>query len=109
MLGWAGLSVHCQVMAFSSDSGLSLRTYLVGKFLHGGISALLISLLYRFSPPSDVVSVYLAQQTETLARMDFQQALSVSLVSAWVMWLLFFLAAVCISKKRSGKTPRHTL
>ena len=30
MLGWAGLSVHCQVMAFSGSCGLSLRSYLAG-------------------------------------------------------------------------------
>ena len=28
MLGWAGLSVHCQVLSFLVDSGLSAKTYL---------------------------------------------------------------------------------
>ena len=45
MLGWAGLSVHCQVLAFLGDSGLSMGTYLTGKLLHGGLSALLLRLL----------------------------------------------------------------
>ena len=27
MLGWAGISVHCQVLSFIGDSGLSVRTY----------------------------------------------------------------------------------
>ena len=39
MLGWAGVSVHLQVLAFLGDSGLSMRTYLTGKLLHGGLSA----------------------------------------------------------------------
>ena len=34
MLGWAGLSVHCQVLSFLGGSGLSVRTYIAGKFLH---------------------------------------------------------------------------
>lgn len=109
MLGWAGLSVHCQVLAFIGDTGLSLHTYLIGKLLHGGLSALIISSLSRLFTPNDSISVYLAQQTETLAHMDFQQALRLSIVSAWIMWLSFFLLACFISKKRSGKSPRHAL
>lgn len=31
MLGWAGISVHSQVLSFLGGSGLSVRTYLVGK------------------------------------------------------------------------------
>jgi len=42
MLGWAGLSVHCQVLAFLGDSGLSMGTYLWGKLLHGLFSAALL-------------------------------------------------------------------
>ena len=39
MLGWAGISVHCQVLSFLGGSGLSAGTYLAGKLLHGGLSA----------------------------------------------------------------------
>ena len=67
MLGWAGLSVHCQVLAFLGDSGLSMRTYLVGKLLHGGLSAALLGLLVPLLPLEAPVSAYLAEQTETLA------------------------------------------
>lgn len=52
MLGWAGVSVHLQVLAFLGDSGLSMRTYLTGKLLHGGLSALLMGALApRLAPP----------------------------------------------------------
>ena len=50
MLGWAGLSVHCQVLAFLGDSGLSMGTYLWGKLLHGLLSAALLGLLTRLFP-----------------------------------------------------------
>ena len=33
MLGWAGFSVHCQVLSFLGGSGLSVKTYLIGKLL----------------------------------------------------------------------------
>ena len=106
MLGWAGISVHCQVLAFLGDSGLSLRTYLVGKALHGGLSALLISLLLRLFPLDCPASFYLAQQTEAIAHLDFHTALTISAVAAWAMWLFFLALAVWVVKKSSGKTQR---
>ena len=51
MLGWAGMCVHCQVLAFLGDSGLSLRTYVGGKALHALLSSLLAAGLYRLFPP----------------------------------------------------------
>ena len=44
MLGWAGLSVHCQVLSFIEDSGLRKSTYFAGKLLHGVLSAAIIWL-----------------------------------------------------------------
>ncbi len=107
MLGWAGLSVHCQVLAFLGDSGLSMRTYLVGKLLHGGLSAALLGILAPVLPLKAPVSVYLADQTEALAALDFQQAFTISTVYAWVVWLLFFAAAARVVKKSSGKIRAH--
>ena len=107
MLGWAGISVHCQVLAFLGDSGLSLRTYLVGKALHGGLSAVLISLLLRLFPLDCPASVYLVQQTEAIAHLDFHTALTISAVAAWAVWLAFLALAVYVVKKSSGKTACH--
>lgn len=39
MLGWGGVSVHCQAAAVLSDTDLSLRHYLLGKALQGLLSA----------------------------------------------------------------------
>ncbi len=107
MLGWAGLSVHCQVLAFLGDSGLSMGTYLWGKLLHGLFSAALLGLLTRLFPLDAPVSSYLAEQTETLAALDLHQALTISSVSAWCVWLLFLLLAARGMKKSSGKSHVH--
>lgn len=40
LLGWGGLSVHCQVLSLLRDTNLSASTYLKGKALHGALSAL---------------------------------------------------------------------
>ena len=103
LLGWAGLSVHCQVLSFIGGSGLSVKTYIGGKLLHGGLSALFIGLLLRFFPLEEPVAAYLAEQVEGVAGVDFSSALTISLAAAWIMWLLFFLAAAAAVGKTSRK------
>ena len=102
MLGWAGISVHCQVLSFLGGSGLSVRTYLVGKMLHGGLSALFMGALTRVFPLEAQVSAYLAEQVEGIASLDFATALTVSTVCAWVVWLLFFVIAAQAVKGKYG-------
>ena len=103
MLGWAGLSVHCQVLSFLGGSGLSVRTYIAGKFLHGGLAALFTALLVRLFPLKEPVAAYLAEQVEGSAGIDFSTALTISTTAAWVMWLLFFGAAAAAVRKTSRK------
>ena len=103
LLGWAGLSVHCQVLSFLGGSGLSVRTYIGGKLLHGGLSALFTALLLRFFPLEEPVAAYLSEQVEGIAQVDFSSALTISLAAAWGMWLLFFLAAAAAVGKTSRK------
>lgn len=93
MLGWAGVSVHCQVLTFIGGSGLSTRTYFWGKLLHGGLSALFTAVLARVVPLGASVSAVLATQVADIAGTDFHTALTVSTVAAWVLFLFFFLCA----------------
>ncbi|MCI8422445.1 MAG: sporulation protein [Lawsonibacter sp.] len=101
LLGWAGVSVHCQVMAFLGESGLSFKTYLTGKLLHGGLSAVLIAWLFRLFPRP--ASAYLIEQTEAIARLDFHKALTISAGAAWGTWLFFLALTLWAVKKSSGK------
>ena len=94
LLGWAGISVHCQVLSFLGESGLSTRTYIGGKLLHGVFSAALTALLFRFFPLENQISSYLVEQVEGIASTDFNTALAVSAAAAWGVFLLFFLCAV---------------
>lgn len=99
LLGWAGISVHCQVLSFLGESGLSTRTYIGGKLLHGMFSALLTTLFFRLWPLEAQVSSYLAAQVESIAYTDFNTALAVSAAAAWGIFLLFFLLAALGVKK----------
>ena len=107
MLGWAGLSVHCQVLSFLVDSGLSAKTYLAGKLCHGFIAAALTWCLTQLFPLSAPVADYLAEQTESIAALDFSTALAASSLAALGGWLL--LAAICRSlwRNKCGNPPRY--
>ena len=109
LLGWAGLSVHCQVLSFLGGSGLSVKTYIGGKLLHGGLSALFTAALLRVFPLSEPVSAYLAEQVEGIAGVDFSSALTISRAAAWGMWLLFFLAAAAAVGKTSRKRRKGVI
>lgn len=100
MLGWAGVSVHCQVLSFLGDSGLSPKTYVVGKLLHGGLSALFAGALARIFHFAEPASAYLAEQVAGIAGLDFHTALTISTVAAWVVWLLFFFAAAAALRRK---------
>ena len=109
MLGWAGISVHCQVLSFLGGSGLSVRTYLTGKLLHGGLSALFVWGLTRIVSFDAQASVYLTEQVKGIASLDFSTALRTSTVAAWLVWLLFFTAAALILRKSSGKGAKRVV
>ena len=106
MLGWAGLSVHCQVLSFIGGSGLSVRTYLVGKLMHGGLSALFVALLARVVPLGAPVSSVLCEQVAGLSSLDFHTTLTISTVSAWVVFLFFLFVAVAAVRKSSDRGRR---
>jgi hypothetical protein len=106
LLGWAGVSVHCQVLSFIGSTGLSTRTYLCGKFLHGLFSAALVALLARLLTLDAPVSHYYAQQVTGIATMDFSTALTVSTFSAALVWLVMVVLSVGLIRKASRNAHR---
>lgn len=102
MLGWAGLSIHCQTLSFLADSGLSAGTYFVGKLLHGAISAALVWGFARLFPLSAPVGAVLNQQVEELSQVDFATALTGSVTLCWLVLLLFFFFAIFCGKRRKA-------
>lgn len=109
MLGWAGLSVHCQVLSFVGGSGLSVRPYFFGKLLHGGLSALFIGGLARLFPTALPVAVTLVEQVEDLTHLDFSTALTLSTTAAFLVWLAFFFLALFAIGKNSGKRRKKMI
>ena len=100
MLGWAGMSVHCQVLSFIGQSGLSTRTYFLGKLLHGLLSSGIIWGLSRVLGWAEPVSLYLASEVDALASMDFLRSLTSALAASCAVFLLLLTQ---FSQKRDGK------
>ena len=101
MLGWAGLSVHCQVLSFIGESGLSAWTYVAGKVLHGIISAAYVFVLLKVFDFKMPVSNYLLEQVDDLSRLDFGSTLSATLrVTAAISAALAVCAALLVIARR---------
>jgi sporulation integral membrane protein YlbJ len=49
IIGWAGLSVHSQVLGIVSQSDLSIKPYIAGKLLHGLIAAFYTYILFKLA------------------------------------------------------------
>ena len=100
MLGWAGLSVHCQVLSFIGGSGLGVRSYILGKLLHGFFSAGLIFLLTRLVPFDITVAATLAEGVKGIAAMDFSTSIRISTLAALGLWLVTLL--ICFLSRKQG-------
>ncbi len=107
ILGWAGVSVHCQVLSFIGGSGLSSRTYVAGKAMHGLISAGLVYIISRLLPLEQPVSHYLAQQVTGIAEMDFSSALTGSMVTALAVWAVVIIISAFMIGKGCGNRQRN--
>ncbi len=58
IVGFAGVSVHMQVIGVTAGYGLSLKPYICGKFIHGLLSALYVWIFLQFIRPAQMVFAY---------------------------------------------------
>ena len=86
-----------------------MGTYLTGKLLHGGLSALLLHLLLPLLGLKETAGSYLVQQTQAVAALDFSRCLTLSAGTAWGTWIVFFLLFLWAAKKSGGKIRREPL
>lgn len=88
IVGFAGLSVHMQVMGVVSGHDLSLKPYILGKFLHGLLAAAYMWIILYFVRPT--VSVFGHQ----VPRLDINGGFAIS--SAYVIFTLAVMILVVI-------------
>lgn len=47
LIGWGGISIHSQALAFLSNTDINSKLYIIGKFFHGILSSIYGLLLYK--------------------------------------------------------------
>ncbi len=100
MLGWAGLSVHCQVLSFIGGRGLKTWTYVVGKILHGILSAVYTFLLVSLFGLGDTVTSYLVEQVDMVSHLGFGRSVGQSLVLGLLVWLVGLAVTWTLANRR---------
>lgn len=103
ILGWAGLSVHCQVLSLLTGTGLSPRRYFLGKLLQSGLSLCFALLALRLFPSATAVFQDSAQTVPTLGA-SFSQTLFSSL--QWVVMAIVGIVFLLLLKNllRRGRS-----
>lgn len=95
LLGWGGLSVHCQTAALLEGSGLQLAPYLRAKALQGLLSAGLLALAAPFC--RDLLATSFQGQTVTLAEL-----FPASLTAGAILWIIIL---ILLTKGGRKSTP----
>ncbi len=47
LIGWGGISIHSQALAFLSSTDISSKLYIIGKFFHGILASIYGLILYK--------------------------------------------------------------
>lgn len=84
--GFAGLSVHMQVMAVTSNHGLSVKPYIFGKILHGLFSGAITFILIRLT---GTVTASLPFKHSAYATFTLASSYTIMCVAAIMLMLLF--------------------
>ena len=99
MLGWAGLSVHFQVLDFMCDSGLSPRPYIIGKMLHGGLSAVLAYIGAHLIPFDIETSKMLNGQMNAIYNCSGGRLFANALLCCLLLWVCLRLLSKIFARK----------
>lgn len=87
LLGWAGFSVHCQVLSSSKDISQNILKFIFFRILHGAFSAVITYLLLKIYP----LAISTGENSEIISRpSSVSIPVSISLIFMSVV-LLFFI------------------
>ncbi len=91
IIGFAGLSVHAQVIAVISKYGLSLKPYFIGKILHGFLAAF-YTFLYLLKYPI-TTAVFAPSMSRAFTAASAYELIFAAIVTAGciicALWLFF--------------------
>lgn len=98
VVGFAGASVHAQVMAVIARYNLSLFPYILGKMLHGVISALYMALYFYFNPITE--AVFRPSMSRAFAGVSLFEMITAALVT---LSCLIYAVVMYVRHQRQGQ------
>ncbi len=93
-LAFSGVSVLCQVSSVISSAGLSLKPYVIGKFIQGVTAFFLTAVLFSVFPP-DTAEVF-AQNVTPFAGLPVYKQLLYSIAAA-IGWSIISVALLMLA------------
>lgn len=103
IVGFAGLSVHAQVMAVTAKYSLSLKPYIIGKLMHGLLCALYTFIYLSFNPIT--ATVFAPSMSKAFAASS---AYEMFFAAAVVFGCIAF-AAILFVKERGSLKARNEI
>lgn len=107
IIGWAGFSVHTQVMSIVSTSDIRVKPYIIGKAMQGAISAVYTYIGYTLFNKSLTVESAVFSNMSTKYVDEWGNILKISLQNISVLFLIIISVSIfyicfisIISKKR---------
>lgn len=94
IIGWAGLSVHAQVLSIVYDMGLSVKPYLIGKLMQGFIAALYTLIIYKAAGHEILGSKEAFFHVTSTIYSQWYDYLFYSLTVTAIMFGIFFILSV---------------
>lgn len=91
VLGFGGLSIILQVLSITSKANISIKPYIIGKFLQGIISAILTYIFIQIFPifNLDLMPIF-SQNVDKLSTMSFYPSI-ILLFAIAMIFTSFFL------------------
>ena len=100
LLGWAGLSVHCQVLSVVHESGLSTRPYFYGKLMQTALSATSTFLFSVFFTLPDKKDVFINYSTSGLSPFSASELFALCTAISIFLLCAFAIVSELTDKKK---------
>ncbi len=95
VLGWGGLSVHCQIYGDLRKIGLRLRWFWATRAIHGALAAAICAQLLRWFPPEAVASAAMGGTNVRLWAISAPAAAALLLFCAFLILDLDLNRKIC--------------
>ena len=90
IIGWSGLCIHAQSVSFLSGTGIRIGLYIIGKFLHGLLAAIISIPLTHFIYPEALTTASAGDLVASAAAWRDNLLTSIRLVFAALLFITVF-------------------